>query len=233
MNLRNRSDRQRGFTLIELVVVIAILGVMAAMVVPAVTRPFRESQESAYKTELKLIQKLLDQYVVGTENPSFQGRVQFPIAGAAKGAGVFYPGDADTDAEIVVILGNPQAGTAGGTPVWKDNGDGVRSPAEEVLNDEDSTGAETGWRVATVVVGTITYYVDSRDYFVDFDLLVTSDSSDGLLRQPPESASQENCSVSSCNGSYTYYIDAQGNVRTLLSNFPQPETLGFQEGVFP
>lgn len=120
------------------------------------------------------------------------------------------------------------AGTEGGTPKWVDDGSGSRNGSENVLNDEDATGTQFGWYVASVSSGGTTYYVDSRDYLIDFDLLVD----EKLMRQPPESAAAENCSESTCTGSYLYFVDAAGNVETLLATYPVASKSGYQ-GVFP
>jgi len=222
----------RGFTLIELIVVISILGVLAAIVVPVVTRHLGESQEESYKTEKNQIQRLVDQYKLDANTPKFQGKRQLPIMGAAKSGGAYYTGDGDATPGIVTIGGNPLAGTKGGQPVWVDDGDGARLPTEDVLNDEDSLGTEIGWHVADVDSSGTTYYIDSRDYFIDFDLMIST-SSEGFLRSPPESASPENCSLSACTGSYIYYVDETGGVETLLSSLPTQAKKGYQEKVFP
>ena len=231
--LKPIAEGRGGFTLIELMVVVSILGVLAAIVVPVVVRQLGESQDETYSAQQQLLQRVVDQYVVDDGNPLFQGRPQFPIFGAAKGAGPYYTGDVDLVAELIVgATANALAGTVGGTPVWSDDGSGVREGSEDVLNDEDTLASVVGWHVAPIAVAGVTNYVDSRDYFVDFDLML-NETGEGFLRVPPESASEDNCSESACTGSYIYYIDAVGNMKTLLASFPATSTTGFQPGVFP
>ena len=136
-------------------------------------------------------------------------------------------------------------GTQGGEPYWTDDANGTRDADEEVLLDADVSSGNLGaggWYVGKIAVQGIEYAVDSRDYFLDFDLLVSA----GLLKAAPESASTDNGGVSSGDGSYSWYIDANGNVESILGVFPYNgllfdgtpivgagDTRGFIEGVYP
>ncbi|MQG18611.1 MAG: type II secretion system protein [SAR202 cluster bacterium] len=228
-SIKKQIKKSRGFTLIELIVVIAIMGVLTSIVTPSLIRHFGQSQEEAYRQEVAKIQSVVDQYLVSENNPRWHGEMQFPIIGATKISTQFYEGDQNSQPNVLSdgINSNPFYGGSGGFPKWLDNGDNKRDQSvENILNDEDSDPNQFGWHVSKITYLSNTYYVDSRDYFINFDLL--SD----MFRNYPKSAAQENCPTSTCTGSYIYFIDKNGTVQTLLAELPIESKTGFQN-IFP
>ena len=57
-----KQNRQRGFTLIELIVVIVILGVLATIVVPKVMDRPDDARIAKAKQDIRAIQTALDLY---------------------------------------------------------------------------------------------------------------------------------------------------------------------------
>ena len=215
----------------ELVVVIAILGVLAAMVAPGVFEFVHASQIQAYNVAQERIQKAVDAYHSDPSNQTFLGKRQYPIFGADKIHGILAQPDDNQTSETITTPGNPLGGSQGGTPIWVDDGNGIRDfPDEELLNDEDDV-TKPGWHVAVVERGGTQYIIDSRDFFINFDRLVAK----GYLEDIPASASPDNQAPGSnriLEGPYSWYVGKDGEVRSLLYSFPGSETTGFQD-VFP
>ena len=262
---RIRKDN-RGFTLVEMVVVIAIMGVMASVAVPLVTNTLTKSKGTAYAQDLAMIQTAVDGYFSAVDNERHLGLRQYPI-NALK-----HTGDplewTELSTELIEPMANPLLGTKGGQPFWRDTGNGERdtltiSGGAPALSPDKDIGFITprpivdSWYLAKVEYRGIEYAVDTRGYFIDFNELVRL----GLLKAAPDSASTDNGGVTAGGGSYSWFVNANGSVDSILSMFPynglaiedgvvgasitdpsiSPPTesstasdlRGFQEGVFP
>ena len=76
-----RDPGQQGFTLVELVVAIAILGVLAATATPMVSNFLGNSKEQAYNADRATVQSAIDAFYSSPNNPRFMGKRQYPIKG--------------------------------------------------------------------------------------------------------------------------------------------------------
>ena len=256
----------RGFTLVEMVVVIAIMGVMAAVAVPLVTNTLTKSKGTAYAQDLAMIQTAVDSYFSAADNSRHLGLRQYPI-NALNDTGIPLEWE-DLETAVGDPLGNPLLGTRGGQPFWRDTGNGLRDVIEnggvaEALSLDRDVGFITprpitdSWYLANVEYRGTEYAVDTRGYFIDFNELVSS----GLLKDVPDSASADNGGVTIGGGSYSWFVNANGSVDSVLAMFPynglemidgivgttitdpsiDPPTVastasdlrGFQEGVYP
>jgi len=322
---RLRGKEQRGFTLIELVVVIAILGVLAAISVPMITNYMGSAKERSYNADKARIQAAVDAYYSAPGNTRHVGKRQHAILGAGKGtynsvtqpgltcstgvgettctitllvahetatctnltvtetspgSGAKTCGGVAADKTTVTVTGltastsytfsvayratfldgasvkgvaastgvglaspaNPLGGTVGGDPTWadfQDPDDGFRGSPGTVSEDhlQGPGGAATGdtdggWKTVAVSRSGTTYYVDTRDYLINFDTL----KSEGLLDEVPSSASLDNKPSGSTNtydGSYSWYVDADGKVNSVLYSYPTSDEKGYESGVYP
>src|SRR2546429_1541811 len=62
----NLSSRRTGFTLVEIMIVVAIIALLAAIAVPGFLRARKRSQASKIINDLRLIDSAVDQYAIET-----------------------------------------------------------------------------------------------------------------------------------------------------------------------
>ena len=65
--LVERAKRKKGFTLVELLVVIVVLAVLAAIVLPKFMNSTKRSKETALKSDLKLVRNAISLFQADTD----------------------------------------------------------------------------------------------------------------------------------------------------------------------
>jgi prepilin-type N-terminal cleavage/methylation domain-containing protein len=66
----NLRSRRAGFTLVEIMIVVAIIALLAAIAVPGFLRARKRSQASRIINDLRLIDSAVDQYAIETNKSS-------------------------------------------------------------------------------------------------------------------------------------------------------------------
>jgi prepilin-type N-terminal cleavage/methylation domain-containing protein len=69
--LNRQKERRGGFTLVEIMIVVAIIALLAAIAVPGFLRARKRSQASRVVNDLRLIDSAVDQYAI--ENNKITG----------------------------------------------------------------------------------------------------------------------------------------------------------------
>lgn len=68
--LRKLTTKRGGFTLVEIMIVVAIIALLAAIAVPGFLRARKRSQASKVLNDLRLISSAMDQYAIETSKKS-------------------------------------------------------------------------------------------------------------------------------------------------------------------
>ncbi len=71
--LNKFNKRRGGFTLVEIMIVVAIIALLAAIAVPGFLRARKRSQASRIINDLRLIDSAVDQYAIETNKKSGDG----------------------------------------------------------------------------------------------------------------------------------------------------------------
>ena len=139
---RRKGASGEGFTLIELIVVIAILGILIAIAIPTIRGFLESSREQAYEADRRIIQLAVDAYYYSPSNDRVDNKRQYPIMGKRRtnegkpawdtNARLYLDRCEGSDADDPIDLieyeerfdeqlppTHPVLGTRGGTPMWQ------------------------------------------------------------------------------------------------------------------
>lgn len=94
MNFMRKKLNQKGFTLVELMVVIAILGVLAAIAVPRLGGSTDSAKDAKLKADLRTVESAIMQYY--SVNGKYPNDINAIVTGAGKILSV-WPKDARGD----------------------------------------------------------------------------------------------------------------------------------------
>lgn len=104
------THRKQGFTLVEIMIVVAIIALLAAIAVPNFLRARKRSQASTVLNDLRLIQAAVDQYATDYSKPAGASVAWTDVQLYLKTDTRLYSSNC-TD-----ILGNSYGGTTGTLP---------------------------------------------------------------------------------------------------------------------
>ena len=68
-----KKSNKKGFTLVELIVVIAIMAILAAVLVPTVTNKIKDANAASQATTAENIAKTISLYLAETADPTMTG----------------------------------------------------------------------------------------------------------------------------------------------------------------
>ena len=83
--MKKRTQGELGFTLIELIIVVVILGILAALAIPQFTTSTQDANESTLKADLAILRNSVNLYY-HEHNQTWPGAVQTDGSGTATAA---------------------------------------------------------------------------------------------------------------------------------------------------
>lgn len=120
-----KKQVKKAFTLVEILIVVVILGILAAIVIPQFASATRDSQAGNLATQISTLQRQVELFMSKNQNRHpFQdiGGATWANSGA-DGGWMFLMGDANADGTISTAeLANALVKDAPANPAWQDAG---------------------------------------------------------------------------------------------------------------
>jgi len=77
--LKNITKKEGGFTLLELLIVIVIIGILALLIIPNITSAPKKARDTQRKTDMRAIQKGMEEYFTSNNvYPATLGALELP-----------------------------------------------------------------------------------------------------------------------------------------------------------
>lgn len=156
LNNIKSGQKYRGFTIVELLVVIVVIGVLAAITVVSYTGITTKAKGAAAQTNANSIQQVAESYNAEAG--------YYPPTIAAFAAGFGSSPSSVKPASITILAGPAGAGNVAGTPLNLTNANGDKNITWScVANCTNAQGGRIGYRDYTGAGSTVYIYVGTGD----------------------------------------------------------------------
>src|SRR5829696_3587597 len=88
--IRNLNNRRGGFTLVEIMIVVAIIALLATIAIPNFLRSRKRSQASEVLEDLRIIDQAKDQYAIEFNKKGSEGLLWAQVAAYVKPTSKLY-----------------------------------------------------------------------------------------------------------------------------------------------